>query len=198
VTPAPATGNAQTTTQQSVDNLRQGVSAPEVPGAQSIAAVAGALSPAAAAPATAVLGEALTSTPPIGTPTARVRPSAVAPGQFVTVSGSGFGHDQPLDIVFRPKSGRLDSVASDEQGSYSRTVKIPANATAGDHEMVVRSPATGLQAVAIVRVESSAAKRTASTAGNLAVLAVVMAVLAFAVVRRWVSRRHRRRRLRLA
>ncbi len=91
---------------------------------------------------TAPIGTTTTTPTPTTTsgpgPTARVSPSVVAAGQQVTVSGSGFPPNTPLDVLLFSDPVLLGTTTSDSAGAFHVAVTIPTNTTPGTHQIVVR------------------------------------------------------------
>jgi len=92
----------------------------------------------------------------------------------VTVSGHGFVAEKPdLSITFHSAPVSLGTTTSDASGAYRATVTIPADASAGAHEIVVAGPATAggaLESVTKVTVVSVsvAAAAPPAVAGRVA------------------------------
>jgi len=92
----------------------------------------------------------------------------------VTVSGHGFLPEKPdLSITFHSAPVSLGTTTSDASGAYRATVTIPADASAGAHEIVVAGPATAggaLESVTKVTVVSGsvAAAAPPAVAGRVA------------------------------
>jgi hypothetical protein len=91
-------------------------------------------------------GESAASTPSeavrIGTPVASVVGTLVwtgdvSPGATVTVTGSGYAPVADLDLELHSDPVLLATVRTDEQGSFSTDVVVPADIPAGAHNFVV-------------------------------------------------------------
>ena len=61
-------------------------------------------------------------------------------GQQVVLSGSGFGSRAPLTATFDSTPVLPGTLRADANGSFSVTVRIPQDATSGQHTIVVAGP----------------------------------------------------------
>lgn len=89
---------------------------------------------------------------------ASISDGVVAPGQSVTISGSGFASGKQLAITFLSTPVSLGTTTSNVNGAFRATVTIPRSATPGQHQLVVSGPGTRggtHEAVARVRVVAS-------------------------------------------
>lgn len=62
--------------------------------------------------------------------------TTVAPGDTVTVSGSGFPDSAPVEVTLESTPVKLTDVTADSSGAFSTTVTIPANTSVGAHKVV--------------------------------------------------------------
>lgn len=85
-------------------------------------------------------GTATTLLPAGGTPTsspATVTPASVAPGQAVTVSGSGFMASQSLSVTLDTAAATPASTVATPAGAFSVVITVPGTITAGSHSVTV-------------------------------------------------------------
>lgn len=105
-------------------------------------------SPSPTATASPTVSPSASPTPTVSpTPTATACPhetvtgtpskTNVAPGDEVAISGNGFAVSTKLDITFQSTPKALGSITASTSGAFSTTVKIPTDATAGAHHIVV-------------------------------------------------------------
>ena len=66
--------------------------------------------------------------------------NTAAPGDSVTISGTGFKPSSPLVMTLCSTPLSLGSSTSTSTGSFSATISIPTNATLGAHTIVVEGP----------------------------------------------------------
>lgn len=134
---------------------------------------------AAAGPPVVVAPEIGGPAPVAGGPSAEVRPASVQPGQHVVVTGAGFGAVQTLDVTLLSAPVGLGSGLSDGVGEYRLAVRIPSDASPGDHDIVVSSGEA--RAVARITVERPAGRASpsakSSTGSSPLLLPVIGAVL---------------------
>jgi LPXTG-motif cell wall-anchored protein len=73
----------------------------------------------------------------------------LVPGEVLRVDGDGFTPGAVLSVVLRSDPINLGSLKADGRGGFNASVKIPANAPAGRHHIVVSgpNPAGGLRTV---------------------------------------------------
>lgn len=84
-----------------------------------------------------------TPTPGGGTATqstGAANPSSVRAGEETEVSGDGFKGTSTLSITFQSAPVALGSTTSDNLGRYRVRVRIPVDATAGAHQILVSGP----------------------------------------------------------
>jgi titin len=144
---------------------------------------------------TKVLGPVTTTpTPPASVPSSAGKLTApstsLTANQAVTLSGSGYAADTPIQIVVYSTPQVLKTVTTDHTGAFSTSVTLPAGLT-GAHTLV----AGGVGPDGVYRYLTLAV--TASAAGGLPVtgaalpklVAIALFVLAFGVVLIRVTRR---------
>lgn len=88
---------------------------------------------------------ALAQYPPPGA-IAGVTDSVVTPGDDVTVFGSGWLPGSLTNLQFQSAPVSLGSAQVNAQGSFSKVVSIPSNASPGQHSIVVSGTASNGQA----------------------------------------------------
>jgi LPXTG-motif cell wall-anchored protein len=92
----------------------------------------------------------------------------VAPGQSVTISGSGFADGKELAMTFLSTPVPLGTTNSNANGAFRASVSIPRNATPGQHQLVVTGPgARGGTHRAIARLRVVGAGAASATPGEL-------------------------------
>lgn len=99
-------------------------------------------------------------------PTARVNPSAVRAGQQTTVTGSGFGALQRLEISIGSPPAFLQATNADGSGNYRATVTIPSGIAAGSYQILVSAPGGTVQATTSVEVAAVATASPPTTSGS--------------------------------
>jgi hypothetical protein len=109
------------------------------------------------------LGLAASSSAAPYTPAPAVSVSTSAPvaGGGLTVSGSGFGADDTVNLVLHTKAYSLGSATTDAAGAFSKTVQLPAGVT-GSHTIVITDPTTGQTSSMAITIESSSSSGGAS------------------------------------
>jgi hypothetical protein len=113
-----------------------------------------------------------TTTVPLPQPTVGVTPSSVAPGQNVTVFGSGFPANSPLDILLFSTPVLLGTTTADASGSFRTVVTIPPGTAPGVHRLVVVVRGGTVQAETTLTVISAdSAVRAAPTSVAVATVA---------------------------
>ncbi|MDQ3642928.1 MAG: PA14 domain-containing protein [Actinomycetota bacterium] len=136
-----------------------------------------------------------TSAPATPTTTvARGGPSVQAPpegpaGLQIVLSGSGFGANEPLTATLNSTPVLLATLNASAAGTFTVTVRIPQNATAGQHTIVVAG-ASGRSASAPFRVSetrSAPLARTGSPVRGPLALAALFLMLGNAALL-WSSR----------
>lgn len=130
-----------------------------------------------------------------GTGAAQVSDQTPAPGQTVTVSGSGFAPNSPVSIVLEPGSATLGSATSNASGAVSTTVTIPAGTNGSASIVLVGSSAGGatVRVSVPIAVGSSAAglPTTGSNSTEPMIMWAVAAMAAGGVLVLGVTRRRR-------
>lgn len=133
---------------------------------------------------------------------AGLTPSAtsVVPGQAITASGAGYGPGTNGSLTFTSDPVLLGTFVVGSDGTFSRSVTIPANATLGAHTLTASGVAADRSAriaTATITVVSSTdgggLVRTGDNSGNLAKWATALVAVGFILVvsvsmrRRWKS-----------
>ncbi|MGY1803036.1 LPXTG cell wall anchor domain-containing protein [Blastococcus sp. SYSU D00922] len=116
------------------------------------------------APATVPAGNG-----PLGTPQGAV--TSVAPGQKLTLTGSGYAPNSAVELYVYSTPQRIGSVTADASGRFSVVVTLPTGLVAGKHSLV----ATGLDANGaprFLRMDVTLGKRLAATGADVVVPAV--------------------------
>ncbi len=96
-----------------------------------------------------------TTTVPLRQPTVGVTPSSVAPGQNVTVFGSGFPANSPLDVLLFSTPVLLGTTTADASGNFRTVVTIPPGTEPGVHRIVVAVRGGTVQAETTLTVISA-------------------------------------------
>lgn len=74
----------------------------------------------------------------VDTPEFLDAPAGAAPGDVITLTGSGFQPGESVEIWLLSTPVRLAVLSADASGAFSVTVTIPANITPGSHTLEVR------------------------------------------------------------
>jgi len=119
-TPPASTTTAPTTSSTTV-----------VPGTSTTTTTVAVAALAASTTTTTVAGSAP------GAPSVQAAPNQGPPGQPVVLSGSGFNANEPLTATFNSTPVVLATFNATAAGTFSVTVRIPADATPGRHTIVV-------------------------------------------------------------
>jgi LPXTG-motif cell wall-anchored protein len=105
---------------------------------------------------------------PSSSSSASISDGVVAPGQSVTISGSGFADGKELAMTFFSTPVKLGTTTSNGNGAFRASVSIPRNAAPGQHQLVVTGPgARGGTHRAIARVRVVGAGAASATPGEL-------------------------------
>ncbi|WP_051389449.1 LamG-like jellyroll fold domain-containing protein [Arthrobacter sp. 35W] len=91
-------------------------------------------SPTSTATATSTSGPTVPGT---GSTTGSVDTGTAAPGQTITVSGSGFGPGSTVVFTLHSTPVELGTAVADAQGNVTLTVALPADVAAGEHLIVL-------------------------------------------------------------
>jgi len=106
------------------------------------------------APATCPTGGATTS------PLVNVSPLQTTPGSTVTVTGSGFSANAPVNINLCSTPLQLSTAVIDGSGNLATVVTIPASAAAGTHLIVVQPTNGSTAGVGSITLVSAAVTPT--------------------------------------
>ncbi len=87
--------------------------------------------------------------------------TAVSPGDRLTVSGTFFPPEVPVDIVLHSDPVTLATVTTSPTGAFSQTVTIPTTTTAGAHTIEVGSGAANVTAGLTVSATAAASPAAA-------------------------------------
>ena len=88
--------------------------------------------------------------------------TAPAPGELITVSGDGYAAGTGITITFESDPVTIGNVNADASGAFTAQVRIPADATPGNHTI----KATGMGADGATRVTSAAVTVTGGSTGS--------------------------------
>ena len=85
------------------------------------------------------------ATPTATTSPAQVTPDSVAPGGFITVSGSGFAPNSSLSVTFAEAPAVVPNATATASGTYSFSLTVPSGTAPGSRRIVVtgRNPQGG-------------------------------------------------------
>lgn len=100
-------------------------------------------------------------------PTVGVTPSTATAGQDVTVFGSGFPGQRPLDVLLFSSPVLLGRVVTDASGRFRVTLNVPADTPPGSHRLVAAVPG-GVQAETTLVVTGPVGTVTTTRSGPLA------------------------------
>jgi hypothetical protein len=134
--------------------------------------------------------------PPVQCPTLSVSTTSPLAGSSITVSGSNFVPGAAVRLELRTQVSVLANVTTNNDGSFSVSVRLPAGVS-GDHDIVavggIGTGATGCPASVAIVIHDIAGASTSAPAGNgsgtaftgidiLALIAVAAALLAAGVL----------------
>ncbi len=80
-------------------------------------------------------------------------PTSGPPTSVTTVSGTGFGPTESVNINFDAKS--VGTATTDVNGAFTQKVKVPSNATPGKHTVTATGLTSGLTATATFLVQTN-------------------------------------------
>ena len=91
------------------------------------------------------------------TPAVTVEPSTVEAGKTVTVTGTGFAHSSPVSLTLHSDPVEIGTATTDDTGSFTAEVTIPAATEAGDHTVVAAAESPAAEASAPLTVTATPA-----------------------------------------
>lgn len=107
------------------------------------------------------------------TPQVTVTPTSQTSGKVVSVSGSGFGANEVVDIRWNGASGKLLGYrTTDGAGTFSGKVTVPAGTAPGNYSVVMIGRTSKLSATAPLTVTGATVKVTPAQASPGTVVAV--------------------------
>ena len=93
----------------------------------------------------------------LSTPTITVAPQTVEAGKIVTVTGTGFVPSSPVSLTLHSDPVEVGTAATDDAGSFTAEVTVPAATEAGDHTVVAAAESPAAEASAPLTVTAAPA-----------------------------------------
>ena len=93
----------------------------------------------------------------LSTPTITVAPQAVEAGKSVTVTGTGFAPSSPVSLTLHSDPVEVGTATTDDTGSFTAEVTVPAATEAGDHTVVAAAESPAAEASAPLTVTAAPA-----------------------------------------
>ena len=93
----------------------------------------------------------------LSTPTITVAPQTVEAGKSVTVTGTGFAPSSPVSLTLHSDPVEVGTATTDDTGSFTAEVTVPAAAEAGDHTVVAAAESPAAEASAPLTVTATPA-----------------------------------------
>ena len=93
----------------------------------------------------------------LSTPTITVAPRAIEAGKSVTVTGTGFVPSSPVSLTLHSDPVEVGTAATDDTGSFTAEVTVPAATEAGDHTVVAAAESPAAEASAPLTVTAAPA-----------------------------------------
>ena len=93
----------------------------------------------------------------LSTPTITVAPQTVEAGKIVTVTGTGFVPSSPVSLTLHSNPVEVGTAATDDTGSFTAEVMVPAATEAGDHTVVAAAESPAAEASAPLTVTAAPA-----------------------------------------
>ena len=90
-------------------------------------------------------------------PTITVAPQTVEAGKIVTVTGTGFVPSSPVSLTLHSDPVEVGTAATDDAGSFTAEVTVPAATEAGDHTVVAAAESPAAEASAPLTVTAAPA-----------------------------------------
>ena len=93
----------------------------------------------------------------LSTPTITVAPQAVEAGKSVTVTGTGFAPSSPVSLTLHSDPVEVGTATTDDTGSFTAEVTVPAATEAGDHTVVAAAESPAAEASAPLTITAAPA-----------------------------------------
>ena len=93
----------------------------------------------------------------LSTPTVTVAPQTVEAGKSVTVTGTGFAPSSPVSLTLHSDPVEVGTATTDDTGSFTAEVTVPATTEAGDHTVVAAAESPAAEASAPLTVTATPA-----------------------------------------
>ena len=93
----------------------------------------------------------------LSTPTVTVAPQTVEAGKSVTVTGTGFAPSSPVSLTLHSDPVEVGTATTDDTGSFTAEVTVPAATEAGDHTVVAAAESPTAEASAPLTVTATPA-----------------------------------------
>ena len=93
----------------------------------------------------------------LSTPTITVAPQTVEVGKSVTVTGTGFAPSSPVSLTLHSDPVEVGTATTDDTGSFTAEVTVPAATEAGDHTVVAAAESPAAEASAPLTVTATPA-----------------------------------------
>lgn len=120
--------------------------------------------------------------PATGQPTLELSSDRVVQGASLSLTGAGFAAGEQVEIVLNSEPVLLATVAADANGVLRATVRIPADATPGAHEIVVTGLSSGGTASAALTVVAADSGNHAGLATTGTTISIAAIIAGFALV----------------
>lgn len=96
--------------------------------------------------------------------------TSAEPGALITVSGAGYAARTTVAVIFESRPVLLAETVTDGSGAFTAQVRIPTNATPGEHTMKARGEHRGGGIRVLTATITVLGKGMDRTARNIAVL----------------------------
>ena len=93
----------------------------------------------------------------LSTPTITVAPQSIEAGKTVTVTGTGFAPSSPVSLTLHSDPVEVGTATTDDTGSFTAEVAVPAATEAGDHTVVAAAESPAAEASAPLTVTAAPA-----------------------------------------
>jgi hypothetical protein len=119
--------------------------------------------------------------------------TTVPPGGSITVSGQGFGANEPVNVDLHSTPVLLATPQTDANGTFTTTVTIPSNTPMGTHTITATGQQSGVVTSLQITVASSSSSLPFTGAGAVIPLSASGAAMVIAGGLTLIGVRRRRR-----